>query len=91
MGGSDDEGEPQVGVDMRMSWFQNRVCGTLNLKPEKFNDMDEVRRHHRQQVSTHGVRVQPQESLFPFKDFLDTTDCMELYISLGERDRCLAS
>ena len=41
MGGKDDDDAPQE-ADLRMDWIGERVCATLKLKLDKFNDMDEV-------------------------------------------------
>jgi len=71
MGGNDDDDAPIV-VDLRQDWIAAKVCETLKIKPEKFNDMDE-------------------DSLFPLKDFMDKADITEMFISLGERDKCVVT
>eukprot|EP00656_Telonema_subtile_P018040 TRINITY_DN1972_c0_g1_i10.p1 TRINITY_DN1972_c0_g1~~TRINITY_DN1972_c0_g1_i10.p1 ORF type:complete len:4525 (-),score=1414.93 TRINITY_DN1972_c0_g1_i10:97-13671(-) len=71
MGAQDDNDGPQQ-VDLRMEWIAEKVCATLKIKPEKFNEIDE-------------------ESLFPLKDFMDKNDTTEMFVSLGERDKCVVA
>lgn len=42
MGGKDDDDDKPMAVDVRQDWIAAKVCETLKIKKDKFDNMEEV-------------------------------------------------